>query len=166
MFMQLSLAGALLAVSTNLAVADFLRWSAEIENDPFSGGRKVTVNYMSSLRSGIFIFCDSAEPGVRVRAVPGWAYDADLALIEPTLEFAFDGKRLLGAKGSTGSVGDNLAAAEVALQGDQARQFVEAFGTAQKQVAVKDGISDRPHLLKANGSTKSGQQWSACLSRQ
>lgn len=166
MCMRLSLVGILLAMSTNLAAADFLRWSVEIENDPFSGGRKVTVNYMSSLRSGIFIFCDSAEPGVRVRAVPGWAYVTDLALIEPTLEFAFDGKRLLGVKGSTGSVGDNLAAAEVSLQGDQARQFVEAFGTAQKQVAVKDGISDQPHLLKANGSTKSGQQLSACLSRQ
>lgn len=166
MFKQIFVAGAVLLAATNLAAADFLSWSADIENDPFSGGRKVVVNYMSSLRSGVFIFCDSAEPGVRVRAVPGWAYVADLALIEPTIEFAFDGQRLLGAKGSTGSVGDNLAAAEVTLQGEQARQFVEAFAAARKQVAIKDGISDQHHLLKATGSTRSGQQLSACLSRQ
>ncbi|WP_274627591.1 hypothetical protein [Arvimicrobium flavum] len=152
-------------LSINSAAADFLRWSAEIENDPFSGGRKVLVN-MSTIRSGVFIVCDTAEPGVRVRAVPGWAYVPDLALIEPTIEFAFDGERLLGAKGTTGAVGDNIAAAEVLLQGDQARQFVSAFASAQRQVAIKDGISDQPHLLKASGSTKAGEALVGCLDKQ
>lgn len=162
----LALVVAVSASSITSASADFMRWSVETESDPFSGGQKVLVNYMSTIRSGVFIVCDTAEPGIRVRAVPGWAYVPDLALIEPTIEFAFDGERLFGAKGSTGAVGDNIAAAEVLLNDEQARQFVTAFAAAKRQVAIKDGISDQPHLLKASGSTKAGQALVGCLDKQ
>jgi hypothetical protein len=155
-----------LALTTSSAWADFQRWSAETESDPFSGGQKVTVDYMSTLRSGIFIFCDSAVPGVSVRAVPGWAYVDDLEGFKPIIEFAIDGKLLLSAVGRTGAVGDNIAAAEVTLTDDQAVQFVEAFASARRQVAIKDGISDQPHLLRASGSTKAGQALAGCIKAQ
>jgi hypothetical protein len=155
-----------MALSTTSAFADFERWSVETEDDPFSGGQKIVVNYMSTLRSGVFIFCDSAQPGIKVRAVPGWNYVSDLEGFEPTMEFAFDGTKLLSARGATGAVGDNIAAAEVTLLGEQAEKFAQAFAAASKQVAIRDGISDQPHLLRASGSTKSGQALAKCIQKQ
>jgi hypothetical protein len=148
------------------AHADFQRWSAETEEDPFSGGRRVTANFMSSLRSGVFIICDTAEQGLTVRAIPGFAHDPALESLSPEIEFAFDGKRLFGQTGRTGSVGDNLAAAETVLTVDNAWLFVEAFDGARKQIAVKDGISDRPHLLTAAGSSKAGAALVKCMQGQ
>ena len=50
--------------------ADFLRWSADTEEDPCSG-RRVKVNFMSSVRSGVFIICDTVERGLTVAPSPG-----------------------------------------------------------------------------------------------
>lgn len=148
------------------ARADFLRWSAETEEDPFSGGRRVTVNFMSSIRSGVFIICDTAEQGLTIRAIPGFAYETGLEFLTPEIEFAFDGKRLLGQSGRTGSVGDNLAAAETTLTVENSWLFAEAFDGARKQIAIKDGISDRPHLLTAAGSSKAGAALVKCMEGQ
>jgi len=148
------------------ARADFLRWSAESEADPFSGGKKVSVDYMSSVRSGVFMLCDSTEDGLKIRVIPGYAYVTDLDDIKPNMEFAIDGKRLIGREGKTLSVGDNLAAAEVVLKGEDAATFIVAFGNAKSQVAIRDGISDAPHLLKASGSTLSGKKLAECYNAQ
>lgn len=148
------------------AHADFMSWSAETEEDPFSGGRRVTVNFMSSIRSGVFIICDTAEQGLTVRAIPGFAYSPVLEGVYPEIEFAFDGKRLLGQHGRTGSVGDSLAAAETVLTVENSWLFVEAFDGARKQIAIKDGISDRPHLLTAAGSSKAGAALVRCMEGQ
>lgn len=155
-----------IAASVVPAYAGFDRWTAETEKDPFSGGKKVMVGYMSSLRSGILIKCDSAEQGISVRAIPGFAYVAALAGETPEVQFAIDGNLLFGEEGRTGSVGDNLAAVDVDLSGDKAEQFAKAFAAAKSQVAVKDGISDRPHLLKARGTSKAGAELVSCLSAQ
>lgn len=148
------------------AAADFLRWSAETDNDPFTGGQRVTVSYMSSLRSGVFIICDTAEEGLIVRAVPGFTYTPMMEAVTPTLEFAFDGKRVLGQEGRTGAVGDSLATAETQLSVENSWLFAEAFAGAKRQIAIKDGISDRPHLLKASGSTKAGAALVRCMQMQ
>lgn len=148
---------ALLAGSYSTAIAGFQTWSADTEADPFSGGKRVTVSFMNSLRSGVLVICDTAEAGLMVRAVPGFTFEESLREVTPEIEFAFDGQRLLGQSGETGAVGDNLAAAQTTLSKENAEAFVKAFASAKKQVAIKDGISDRPHLLTARGSTKAGQ---------
>lgn len=148
------------------ALADFERWTAEVEKDPFSGGTKVIADYMSSMRSGVFIFCDSATDGIRVRAIPGFAMEPGMSDLKPMMEFAIDGKRLISSGGRVVSVGDGIAAAESTLVGVNADIFVDAFAGAKKQVAIKDGISDAPHLLRASGSTASGKQLSECIKSQ
>ena len=50
-----------LALSYSAANAGFETWSVSVETDPFSKGQRVTVDYMSSIRSGVLIFCDTAE---------------------------------------------------------------------------------------------------------
>lgn len=155
-----------LSVHSSAAVAGFDSWTAEIEDDPFSGGRRVTVDIVTSARSGIIIFCDTSEKGLAVRAVPGFAFSGDMADFEPEMEFAFDGERLLWQKGRTGSVGDNLAVSEVRLSPDDAKRFVDAFARAAKQIAIRDGISDRPHLMSARGTTKAGQALLGCMEKQ
>ncbi|MCJ7996661.1 hypothetical protein J5N58_06810 [Rhizobium cremeum] len=155
-----------LAAFSSAAWAGFDSWTAEVENDPFSGGQRVTVGISTSMRSGVVIICDSAEKGLMVRAVPGFAFDSDLAGFEPEVEFAIDGERLLGQAGETGAVGDNLAASQVMLSPENAKRFVDAFAAAKKQIAIKDGISDRPHLMPARGTTKSGQALLTCMGKQ
>jgi hypothetical protein len=49
---------------------------------------------------------------------------------------------------------------------DNAWLFVDAFDGARKQVAIKDGISDRPHLLTAAGSSKAGAALVKCMEGQ
>jgi hypothetical protein len=146
--------------------AGFENWSVDRESDPFSGGESVSVNFMTSLRSGVVVLCDSAKHGLIVRAIPGFDYDAKLETFKPTVKFAFDGKLLFNADGETGAVGSNLAVSQVTLDGDQAKQFVEAFAAAKKQIAIDDGISDKPHLLTARGSTAAGQAVVSCIAKQ
>ena len=148
------------------AHAGFDSWTFETEEDPFSGGERVVVDYSASLRSGVLLMCDSAQEGFLIRVIPGYTFDPDMAGFEPEMEVAFDGKRLLGQTGGTGSVGDNLAVAQAMLTADNAALFVEGFKKASKQVAIKDGMSDRPHLMRARGSTKAGEALQSCLDKQ
>lgn len=154
------------ALSSIPAMADYKQWSTEKEEDPFSGGKRLTVDYMTSSRSGVFVFCDTAEKGLTVRAIPGFATDPVLEGATPEIEFAFDGQRAFGQQGSTGAVGDNLAIAQVALSPENAKIFVDKFVAAKKQIAIKDGISDSPHLLAARGSTKAGEALVECMKLQ
>jgi hypothetical protein len=148
------------------ASAGFNRWSIEKTDDPFTGGQKVTVDYMSSLRSGVFILCDTSDEGLLVRSIPGFANDPVLEDAKPTLAFAFDGQFLLSDVGETGSVGDNLAISQVQLKAENALKFVDAFAKAQKQIAIKNGISEGAQLLKASGSTAAGQALVECVNKQ
>ncbi|MBD9445743.1 MULTISPECIES: hypothetical protein [unclassified Rhizobium] len=166
MFRTLPLAAAIIFATTFQSQAGLQSWSVEKESDPFSGGESVSVNFMTTFRSGVLVLCDSAKKGLRVRAIPGFDYDQRLADFKPTMKFAFDGKLLFTAEGETGSVGNNLAASEVELEGDQAKLFVEAFASAKKQIAIDDGIADKPHLLTAKGSTTSGSAIVSCIEKQ
>lgn len=159
-------ASATLFVSALPALAGFDNWSVISDDDPFSGGSRVTIGYSSSIRSGALIMCDTAKSGITIRAIPGFVYDAKLSGFEPSMEFAIDGKRLKEEQGRTGAVGDNLAISEADLPREDANEFVEAFSTAKRQVAIKDGISDRPHLLGARGSKKAGAALARCLEKQ
>lgn len=159
---------AALSVFSSGAVAGFDSWTSEIEKDPFSGGEKITVTYSSSIRSGVYMFCDTAESGVEIRAVPGYIYEAGMTEYKPAMEFAIDGTRLEFTPGpaSVVSVGDNLAAVNLTLSKEQAVTLVKAFASAKRQIAIKDGMSDRPHLLRATGSTRSGQAIVRCVEKQ
>lgn len=148
------------------ASAGFDYWTYEVEKDPFSGGLRVTVDLATSIRSGIFILCDSSEHGLTVRAIPGFEWTDDLDGYHPMMEFAVDGDRLFGQVGLTGRVGANLAIAEGHLTQENANTLAEAFGRARRQIAVKDGISDSPHLMTARGSTKAGAALAECLDGQ
>ena len=161
-----SLVFAVLLAASAPAHAGFDSWTFETEEDPFSGGERVVVTYSDSLRSGALIMCDSAQSGVMLRVIPGYASDPSYAGFEPEMEIAFDGKRVLGQTGETGAVGDNLAVAQVMLTPENAKLFVEGFKNASKQVAIKDGMSDRPQLLRARGSTKAGEALQSCLDKQ
>lgn len=157
---------AIVALWPCLASAGMASWTSEVEKDPFSGGQRVTVTNMTSFRSGVLIICDSAEQGLMVRIIPGFAAPEQLKGYEPHIEFAVDEKLLFGQGGETGSVGDNLAIAQTKLTPQNAQIFVSAFSKAKKQVAIKDGISDRPQLLSARGSTKAGSELSGCMEKQ
>ncbi len=149
---------------TGTAHAGFGSWTTDVDADPFSGGNNVTVSYMSSLRSGATLLCDSATKALTVRVIPGFVYDIRMEGFQPEMKFAIDSKKLeIDAVGETGSVGDNLAIAQTVLTGDDAKAFVDAFASAKKQVAVKDGISSKPFIGKATGSTAAGKALLDCL---
>ncbi|WP_046668018.1 hypothetical protein [Neorhizobium galegae] len=155
-----------LALVASPARADFLSWGVETVNDPFSGGQKVQASYSSSMRSGVFIICDTSASGMEVRVLAGWEYTADIEGMEPKGRFAVDGKIVGEAEGRTGAFGQNIAGASFTLDQPTARLLAAAMAKATSQIAVQDGISDRPQLLKPRGSTKAGQALSACLGKQ
>ncbi|CAN7178310.1 hypothetical protein LJR251_000298 [Rhizobium rhizogenes] len=146
--------------------AGFQSWSVDKDADPFSGGDRVSVSFMSSFRSGVFVMCDTAEKGLTVRAIPGFDYDGRIDGYTPTMKFAFDGKLLFEVIGTVRKVGNNLAASDAQLDSEKAKLFVEAFAIAKKQIAIDDGIADKPHLLTARGSTTSGDAIVACIKKQ
>lgn len=156
----------ILLLSSAPAFAGFDRWTVESEDDPFSGGNRTTVDYFTSIRSGVLIICDTAEPGLMIRAIPGFAFNDSLSGYTPEMEFAVDGARVLGQSGHVGAVGDNVAAAQTQLSKENSEAFVIAFAAATKQIAIKDGISDRPFLLTARGSTKAGAALVRCMTSQ
>jgi len=157
---------AFLLASGTPAIAGFNSWTVQNEDDPFSGGNRTTVDFFNSVRSGVVIICDTAQPGLLVRAVPGFAFETALSGFTPEMEFAIDGSKILGQAGRVGAVGDNIAAAETQLSKENSEAFVKAFAAAKKQIAIKDGISDRPFLLAARGSTKAGAALVKCMAGQ
>lgn len=159
-----SIAIAIFLSGVGAASAGFQSWSAESEPNPFNEKKSVTVSYLDSGRSGVFLLCDGGTGVLTVRAIPGFAYSMSLAIYEPTMRFAVDGKVVGEAKGETGSVGDNLAMSQAELDGDLAHEFIDAFIQGKSQIAVDSGIADRPQLLKARGSTNSGKALRECLS--
>ena len=152
-----------LSLFANQALAGFGNWTAVVEDDPFSGGKNVTIDYITSLRSGVFLSCDSSTKVLEIKIVAGWEYISDLQYLEPEVQVMIDGTMIGTHVGRTGAFGDNIAGAVVELSGEEADKFIQAFMASKKQIAFKDGISDGPHLLKARGSTKAGQQMTLCL---
>ena len=152
-----------LAVPAN---AGFGRWSYKMESDPFSGGVRVTVDIVTSIQSAIYIWCDSAQTGASIRVVPGYAYTADMAGFVSLLEIAIDGKKITAQTGGVVSVGANFAAIDVVLDTAKANRFIDSFAGAKKQIAIKDGLTDKPHLLTGKGSAKAGVALMACMLKQ
>jgi hypothetical protein len=158
------LVGALLFASE--ALAGFESWSVDASPDPFTGGAKVEVNYLVSARSGTFLICDSSKEGLELRVVAGWQYVDDLQGFKPSGKLAIDGKILFEVPGETGAFGSNVAGATFNLARHHAEALALAMEDAKQQIAVQDGISDRPMLMKARGSTKAGKALRECLVKQ
>ena len=158
------LVGALLFAGE--AMAGFENWSVEASPDPFTGGAKVEVSYLANMRSGTFLICDSSKEGLELRVVAGWEYVDDLQGFKPTGKLAIDGKILFEVPGETGAFGSNVAGATFALARHHAEALAIAMEDATKQIAVQDGISDRPMLMKVRGSTKAGKALRECLVKQ
>lgn len=148
------------------AHAGYSRWDAETNSDPFSGGKKVTLDYTATERSGVVIYCDTAKSGIEVRIMPGYTYTEALTGFMPQVAFAMDGKLLFKVEGETAQVGNNLAASRATLDAGEAEEFAEAFMAARKQIAFNDGISKEPELFEADGSTTSGKALLACIKDQ
>jgi hypothetical protein len=164
--MRIAIALIAALVSAQPALAGLERWTAEVTDDPFSKGTRVVVDYMSSLRSGVLIFCDTKQSGVKIRALPGYVFQGLMADLTPKMEIAVDGEMVISGDAEVGSVGDNLTAVEVDFDKGLSQLFVDKFAVAQRQVALKDGMSDAPYLLSARGSTKAAGLLKKCVDDQ
>ena len=109
--------------------------------------------------------CDSADPGLMIRVIPGYVTNGAAGKIS-TIKFAVDGELILEHFSVMGEVGDSLATSETILTREQSEKLIEAMARAQKQIAIDDGFSDRPHLLNARGSTKAGEALRSCMLTQ
>lgn len=156
-----------LSVQFSLAYAGFERWTSQVENNPFTGGTDVTVLYNLSARSQVSLSCDSAENGVNLVAIPGWEMTSSIDGFEPSMKIAVDGNIILsGLIAQIGAFGENLAGAYITLTKEDAVKLTEAFVTAQKQIAIEDGMSTKPFLMSARGSTASALKLKQCYEAQ
>ncbi len=55
---------------------------------------------------------------------------------------------------------------EIKIAADKSTEWLGKFIKARSQIAIKDGISTEPLLLKARGSTKTGNLLKQCLDSQ
>jgi hypothetical protein len=148
------------------AFADFAAWGSSVENDPFSGDTKVTVDFLSSMNSGVLMICNTQRTGILVRTFSGLHFSDVPKGATTVLEFAIDGDRLLFQRGETIPIGNNFATAQVRLTRENSKALVSAFTKATRQIAIKDGISDGPFLLGTSGSLKAGSMLNECLNKQ
>lgn len=149
------------------AKADFQRWSAEVEENPFSGGTNVVLNYSLALRTQVQVNCDSSGDGIELIAIPGYEYTSDMALFFPTVKLAVDGEIIInGVVSDVGAFGANQAGVKAQLNKEQAEKLTSAFVSAKRQIAVEDGMSSKPFLLTARGSTAAAQKLRLCYEAQ
>ena len=159
--------GILVGISVGPASAGFERWTAEVKKNPFSSGTDVSLNYSVSQRQAVLLTCDSGQSGVRLIAIPGYEATATSLLYEPTMKIAVDGEIILeGLKGSVSAFGANLAGVSVDLAKSDADKLTDAFVSARRQIAVEDGMSSRPFLLTARGSTAAARKLKTCYLAQ
>ena len=154
-------------VQTNSAHAGFQRWTASVKNNPFSGGKDVSVLYIVNANSQIQIVCDSAKQGIRMTVIPG--YEASPAALSrsPTVRIAVDGEIILSKLvGMVNTFGANLAGVSVELTKSAADTMTAAFVSARRQIAIEDGMSNGPHLLTARGSTAAARKVQQCYRAQ
>lgn len=165
---QFAAVAAILILMVSPVLAGWLRWTYDVEKDPFSSGQRLTISYSTSQRSGVFVFCDTSKDGIELRPIAGWHLDhATLTKLNATeikASIAVDGKILVeDTPSNAGICGDAIACTSILLDKRTANKLVDAFIEARKQIAIKDGISDRPHLLTARGSTKAARELKKCL---
>ena len=102
MKLRLILAAATIATAfAGSAHADFYRWSVVVEEDPFTNGNNITANYLTSIRSGLFLTCDSETKVLTIKAIAGYAYEADMTSYTPTAQVMID-KVMVGSYHSSG----------------------------------------------------------------
>lgn len=158
---------ALLLVSMNSANAGFERWTASAKKNPFSGGVDVSVIYNVSRNSQVQVQCDSGKQGIKIVAIPGFEASADLLIFTPSIRFAVDGKIILTDVPAKVSVfGANLAGVAITLTKENADKFTDGLLSAKRQIALEDGISSKPFLLTARGSTAAARKIKQCYQAQ
>lgn len=140
------------------ALADFQRWSVVVEDDPFDGKGRLSINYMDSLKSGVIILCEQGSNKITVRRASMFPFDQSsppassvtMALIvdrgESHLGFASTG--LLG----TGNVGFDLV-----REGDSARRLLQEMKDGKSKLYIKLGEAD-PEQFSLRGSTKAAEK--------
>jgi len=149
------------------AVAGFDRWSTEIESNPFSGGKDVNVLFVVSRSAQVQVRCDSTSSGLQIVAIPGFELPVDLQNEIVEIKLAVDGDVVVGDQSAVVSAfGANLAGVVIALNKNLSGSFTKAMITAKRQIAISDGISSKPFLLNARGSTKAGKALDQCLEVQ
>jgi len=157
----------LLIACVTTANAGFQRWSATVEKNPFSGGVDVSVLYLVSRDAQIQVRCDSGKQGITIVAIPGYEATADALAFEPSVRFAVDGDILLSdIPARVSSFGSNLAGVVIHLSKEKADRFTDGMLSARRQIAIEDGMSTKPFLLTARGSTAAARKVKQCYQAQ
>lgn len=153
--------------SINTAHAGFEKWTTTAKNNPFSGGVDVSVLYNVSCDGHIQVRCDSGEQGITIVAIPGYEANDNVLLYEPDIKIAIDGKIILtDISASVGAFGANLVGVIVKLTKQNADKLTDGFLSAQRQIAFEDGLSSKPFLLTARGSTAAAKKIKQCYQAQ
>lgn len=149
------------------AYAGFERWTANSKKNPFSGGTDVSVLYNVSRVAQVQVQCDSGKQGITIVAIPGYEVTPDALAYKPTVRFAVDGEIILsGVSASVSAFGANLAGVVIELTKENADKVTDGLLAAKRQIAIEDGLSSKPFLLTARGSTAAAKKVKQCYQAQ
>ncbi|MEP2945906.1 MAG: hypothetical protein ABJN11_16060 [Lentilitoribacter sp.] len=165
--MRLLATALLFYLTTNIAYAGFERWTTTAKNNPFSGGVDVSVLYNVSRDAQVQVQCDSGEQGITIVAIPGYEVTGGVLSLEPAVNIAIDGEIILSdVKARISAFGANLVGIVIKLEKQNADKLTDGFLSAQSQIALDDGISTKPFLLTAKGSTSAAKKVKQCYQAQ
>lgn len=140
------------------AEASYLRWSVDVEDDPFEGKGRLTMMYMDSLNSGALIMCDEGSQTIVLRIATSFPYDqsspppADVdmsVIVDKGTRYDQPAKTTLLGTGNIGFDGEFF--------GEKARWLLGDLAKAKSKIYVKIGTMS-PYAFSAKGSTNAAEK--------
>ncbi|MET3602192.1 hypothetical protein, partial [Martelella mangrovi] len=120
-------------LTASVANADFMRWSAVQEDDPFAESQRMVMGYRDSQASGVFILCDAASDKLLLRLalplevsafnLPTYKFSEQVKVDDFETHLVFADDVMLG----NGNIGFDAA-----FEGEGARRFLDELVKARK----------------------------------
>lgn len=149
----------LLTLIAGPASADFLRWSATQEDDPFATKERMIMDYMDSTDSGMLIICEPASDSLTLRlALPisAASHRIPTYIFNEQVQIDDFSSHILSADDVT--LGNGNIGIDSELAGESARRLLDEMVKARRSFYIKVSDVTETIRLPVNGSTAAARK--------
>ncbi|WP_319517267.1 hypothetical protein [uncultured Martelella sp.] len=150
-------AAVFVAATVNAAHADYLRWSVEIEEDPFDNKGRLIMNYYDSADQGLLLLCEQESDTVIFRVAT--TYPTADGVTDRPINFGIIVDKFESHLGfaRAGVLGDDLVGIDFELNDESARRLLDEMKAGQNKIYIKLFDGD-PIAAPLTGSTRAATQ--------
>ncbi|WP_319520143.1 hypothetical protein [uncultured Martelella sp.] len=142
------------SLAASNAHADYLRWSAAPEDDPFARDRRMIMNYMDSQDSGLFIICEEQSDRITIRlALPLAADDYRLPTYDFLEQVQIDDFNSHIQYADDVTLANGNIGLDADIEGESARYLLDDLVEAQRSFYIKVTDITETIRLPVTGST-------------